>query len=151
MPLKIKLAPREEIVVNGVVLRNGDKRATITVVSAANVMRAKDIMFIDEADTPAKRAYLLIQTLLLSSGKDEEGITDTVTEILTELGTSVEFKGCLNNILDVASELSSCDYYKALLAMKNIISFEANLLEEQRKGKLHVDDDEFAGGVELIS
>ena len=53
MPLKLSLKPGEKFVLNGAVLANGDKRASLVLQNKACVLREKDIMQPDEATTPA--------------------------------------------------------------------------------------------------
>ena len=44
MPLKLSLKPKEAVVVNGAVLRNGDRRGTILLQNQARVLRQKDVL-----------------------------------------------------------------------------------------------------------
>ncbi|MBX9746498.1 MAG: flagellar biosynthesis repressor FlbT, partial [Hyphomonadaceae bacterium] len=60
MPLKLSLRPGEKFVVNGAVVQNGDRRAALVLQNKASVLREKDIMQAEEADTPAKRIYFPI-------------------------------------------------------------------------------------------
>ena len=57
MPLKLTLKPGEKFVLNGAVLANGDKRASLVVQNKACVLREKDIMQPEAANTPARRVY----------------------------------------------------------------------------------------------
>ncbi len=54
MPLKLSLRPGEKFVVNGAVVQNGDRRAALVLQNKASVLREKDIMQPDQADTPAQ-------------------------------------------------------------------------------------------------
>ena len=51
MPLKLSLRPGEKFVVNGAVVQNGDRRAALVLQNKASVLREKDIMQPDEADS----------------------------------------------------------------------------------------------------
>ena len=66
MPLKLSLKPHEKFVVNGVVLSNGDRRASLVVENKASILREKDIIQQADADTPAKRVYFPIMMMYLS-------------------------------------------------------------------------------------
>ncbi|NJR20223.1 MAG: flagellar biosynthesis repressor FlbT, partial [Hyphomonadaceae bacterium] len=55
MPLKLSLKPNEKIVLNGAVVQNGDRRTTLLLQNKASVLREKDIMQIEEANTPVRR------------------------------------------------------------------------------------------------
>jgi hypothetical protein len=67
MPLKLSLKPGERFVLNGAVVENGDRRATLILQNKASVLREKDIMQEHEADTPAKRIYFPVMMMYLSS------------------------------------------------------------------------------------
>lgn len=66
MALKIRLRPGERLAVNGAVLRNGGQRAVeLEVLNQANLMHERDIMLPEQADTPLRTLYLLIQLMHL--------------------------------------------------------------------------------------
>src|SRR5215472_1069013 len=65
MPLKLSLKPGEKFVLNGAVLANGDKRASLVVQNKACVLREKDIMQPADANTPARRIYFPIMMMYL--------------------------------------------------------------------------------------
>ena len=55
MPLKLSLKPGEKFVLNGAVMTNGDKRASLVIQNKASLLREKDIMQREDANTPARR------------------------------------------------------------------------------------------------
>ena len=60
--LVLKLAPGERVLVNGAVLENGDRRCRLTLVTPnANVLRLRDAIHPDEANTPVKRVVCIAQ------------------------------------------------------------------------------------------
>ena len=52
MPLKLSLKPGETFVVNGAVVRNGDRRGVLLLENQARVLREKDILHPRDATTP---------------------------------------------------------------------------------------------------
>ena len=86
MPLKLSLRPGEKFVVNGAVVQNGDRRAALVLQNKASVLREKDIMQQEEADTPAKRIYFPIMLMYL----DEQGREKAYGEFAARLA---EFMG----------------------------------------------------------
>ena len=54
MGLRLRLRPRERIIINGCVVTNGDRRNTITVSSFGQVLRSKDILLPENAETPVE-------------------------------------------------------------------------------------------------
>ncbi len=65
MPLKLSLKPGERFVVNGAVLQNGDRRAVLLLQNKASILREKDIIQPEEANTPVRRIYFPIMMMYL--------------------------------------------------------------------------------------
>lgn len=60
--LILKLRPNEQLLINGVVVENGDRRAMLRVrTEGANILRLRDAMRPEDATTPEKRAYYAAQ------------------------------------------------------------------------------------------
>ena len=70
MPLKLILKPGEKIVINQAVIENGGEKAQLVLQNKARVMRERDIMTEENADSPAKRIYFLVQMLYLFPDKN---------------------------------------------------------------------------------
>src|SRR5262245_7903609 len=127
MPLKLSLRPGEKFVVNGAVVQNGDRRAALVLQNKASVLREKDIMQQDEADTPAKRIYFPIMLMYL----DEAGRDKAYSEFAARLA---EFMGVvrdpviLTECIGVSKEVMAGEYYRALMRCRKLISYEAERL-----------------------
>ncbi len=65
MPLKLKLAVNERMIVNGAVISNGGARTTLVIRNYAHIMREKDILQEAQVDTPTKIVYFLVQVMLM--------------------------------------------------------------------------------------
>src|SRR3984957_21066884 len=67
MPLKIKLKPKDRIIIRASVITNTDQRARL-LIDGHNIpiLREKDIMTPAAADTPAKLVYLAVQRMYIS-------------------------------------------------------------------------------------
>ena len=66
MGLKVELKPGERLILGECVITNGDQRTRLLVEGQAPILREKDIMTPDMADTPAKRLYLTVQLMYTS-------------------------------------------------------------------------------------
>ena len=130
MPLVLELKPKEKVVINGAVIVNDNRRSRLTISTFAHVMREKDILQEQEANTPAKRVYFLIQLLLLAAGDKSsldayaEPLTDAITALDGAL-TNAEIKGHLATVRDLSQQ---GDYYKAIIALRPVMEYEARLL-----------------------
>src|SRR5207249_11443684 len=66
MALKVELKPGEHIILGDCVVTNADQRTRLVIERAAPILREKDILTRDRADTPAKRIYLAVQLMYTS-------------------------------------------------------------------------------------
>ena len=66
MALKLTLKPGEKFVINGAVIANGDRRATLVLHNKASILRERDILKADDVDTPSKRIYFAIMSMAVS-------------------------------------------------------------------------------------
>jgi flagellar biosynthesis repressor protein FlbT len=127
MPLKLSLKPGERFVLNGAVLTNGDKRASLIVQNKACLLREKDIMQPDEANTPMRRVYLPIMMMYL----DPDGHERLYDEFAARLS---EFMGAISNpialaaCLDISRDVLNGSYYKALMSCRKLFEFERERL-----------------------
>src|SRR5271170_1969240 len=96
MPLKLSLKPQEKFVLNGAVMTNGDKRASLVLQNKACVLREKDIMQPSEATTPARRIYVPIMMMYL----DEDATEQYYNEFALRM---TEFMGAIQNRQMLAS------------------------------------------------
>jgi len=65
MPLKVELKPFERIIIGQSVVTNSDTRAKFLIDGKAPILREKDILTAETANTPVKRLYLCIQMMYL--------------------------------------------------------------------------------------
>ena len=67
MALKVELKPHERIIIGSCVITNTDQRARL-LIDGDNIpiLREKDILTPDIADTPAKLIYLAVQLMYIS-------------------------------------------------------------------------------------
>ena len=127
MPLKLSLKPGEKFVLNGAVVENGDRRATLILQNKASVLREKDIMQEHEADTPAKRIYFPVMMMYLSSSS-QDGLYDEFVMRMTEFMGAISNPEALSECVAVSREVMAGEFYKALLRCRKLIAYEAERL-----------------------
>ena len=81
MPLKLSLKPKEAVVVNGAVLRNGDRRGTILLQNRARVLRQKDVLQPEATESPAEHLYFAVMQMYLTGQTEGQLYDQTVTAI----------------------------------------------------------------------
>ena len=101
--LILKLAPGDRFVANGVVIENGDRRARLNILTPnSKVLRLRDAIHPDEANTPVRRVCYIVQ-LVLAGEVDLEEARDQVELGVKQL-RSVFPDGEGGAILDRAAE-----------------------------------------------
>ena len=139
MPLKLSLKPHEKFVLNGAVVQNGDRRGVLVLQNKASVLREKDIMQPEEANSPARRVYFPVMMMYI----DEAGAQRCYDEFVRRMG---EFMGVIRNpdvladCVNVSKHVLSREYYKALMICRKLIEYE-----DERIGR-HVAPSVPAGG-----
>jgi flagellar protein FlbT len=127
MPLKLTLKPDERVVINGCVIRNSDRRHSVTIESPqADVVRGKDLLDRDEAATPVKRVYFLIQTALIRADLRDK----IVPEIQSQLAVLATVFGPahVRHVFEAANYVSQTDYYRAMSELRPLLCREKELL-----------------------
>ena len=67
MPLRVELKPFERIVIGETVLINSGTRTSFLIDGDAPILREKETITVETANTPAKRLYLCVQTMYLKN------------------------------------------------------------------------------------
>lgn len=127
MPLKLSLKPGEKFVLNGAVLANGDKRASLVIQNKACVLREKDIMQPEGANTPARRIYMAIMMMYLDGESTEEPYNEfalRMTEFMGAIGTPAILAACV----EISRDVSQGAYYKALIMCRKLFDLEQERL-----------------------
>ena len=133
MPLKLSLKPGEKFVLNGAVLTNGDKRTSLVIQNKACVLREKDIMQVEDADTPARRIYFPIMMMYLDP-PDANRYYDEFVLRLNEFMGAIRSTDVLKDCVSLSREVMAQDYYKALTRCRKILNYEQGLLGNVHTG-----------------
>jgi len=124
----LTLKPRERFVLNGGVLINGDRRSDLIGENQVSLLRERDVLKPDEADTPMKRIYFTIMMMYLDGGLEGEyygQFTDLMTDFMCAVTTKEVVEKC-HRILDDVHEQR---FYTAMMMSKSLLPFEKERLE----------------------
>ncbi|WCL53066.1 flagellar biosynthesis repressor FlbT [Gimibacter soli] len=127
MALKLSLRPEEKLVINGAVIANGDRRANLIVHNKASILREKDIMQQEEANTPARRIYFPIMLMYMDPSSSSQYYDEFVLR-MTEFMGAVSTPEVLDMCVEVSKAVMDRNYYKALVQCKKVLKFEADRL-----------------------
>lgn len=117
--LILKLRPHEQVLINGVVVENGDYKTRLRIKSDnANILRLRDAISAEEATTPLKQAYYVAQRVVAGElpAKDASVQIETVLK-QSDVSASV--------VEDMIQRIDQCthegDFYCAMRALGELI------------------------------
>lgn len=123
--LKITLRDGEKVVVNGAVLRAAG-RTTIWLENDASILRGREVMKPEEADTPARRLYFACMMAYLDPDRIKEH-QQSVLHLLGDLLSVFENPAAKGSCAAFAHEVAQGNFYRALTECREIIKYEALL------------------------
>lgn len=126
--LVLKLGPRERIMINGVVMENGDRRTRINILTPeANVLRLRDAIHPAEANTPVRRVCYVAQLVIAGEADPGEGRRQILRGIeqLSQVFTDSESRACLADATEAAA---ASRFYQAMRALRKLLPRETRLL-----------------------
>lgn len=130
MTLKVELKPGERIVIGRSVVTNGASRTSLLIDGKEPVLRERDILQDNQADTPAKRICYAVQMMYLA------GTTDTLLPIYTELTRSA--LKAAPSMIEIVERMNNCvltgQLYKAFREARNLVAYEKSIFEHAARG-----------------
>jgi flagellar biosynthesis repressor protein FlbT len=136
MALKVELKPHERVIIGSCVITNTDQRARL-LIDGDNIpiLREKDILTPETADTPAKLVYLAVQLMYISP--DPQGQHGTYFNLVREIVTAVPSAWPI--IEEINNYILNGDFYRALKEARKLIAYEQKLKEHHEAAQAHRD------------
>jgi flagellar protein FlbT len=124
MSLKVELKPGERLIIGNCVVTNSDQRARLYIDGRAPILREKDILTSETANSPAKRIYLAVQIMYLDEdiSVTQDEYFKLVGEIIAAAPSTTPYVNEINN------EILTGALYKALKAAGKLVKYEEDLL-----------------------
>ncbi len=129
MALKLSLKPDEKLVINGAVIANADRRATLIVHNKASILREKDILQEEDVNTPAKRIYFPIMLMYMDQDQTDKYYEEFVLR-MTEFMNAISTPEAVENCVKISRDVMDRNYYRALMTCRKLIAFERERLGE---------------------
>jgi len=130
MPLRIKLKPHEKIIIGGAVVKNGSGKTELTIENNVPLLREKDVLTAEHADTPCKRIYLVIQLMYLEQSeltRHHKTYWKLVRDIIEAAPSTT------NLVHSISEKISVADYFGALKLAKKLIAYEQEVTDHVRR------------------
>ena len=130
MALKVELKPGETIIIGDCVVTNHDQRTRLMIDGQAPILREKDILTPQRADTPAKRIYLgdPVDVHVEGSARLSRAYFPLVSDITHAAPSVWPLIETINN------HILTGEMYKALKHAKKLIGYEQELLDDAKRG-----------------
>ncbi|ARO15401.1 flagellar biogenesis repressor FlbT [Ketogulonicigenium robustum] len=126
--LVLKLAPFERVLINGAVIENGDKRSRLAVVSPrANILRLRDAIPPDQANTPVRRVCYIAQLMLTDDCAEAEGRKQLLQGI-EQLSQALIDPDSRRLLAEATEACIAADYYRVLRRLRSLLPREDRLL-----------------------
>ncbi|MDR3500561.1 MAG: flagellar biosynthesis repressor FlbT [Parvibaculum sp.] len=124
MALKVELKPGERFILGDSIITNDAQRTRLFIEGDAPVLREKDILRLDDADTPCKKIYVVLQMMYLSDNpaQHHELYFQLINEVLKAAPSMAPYIDAMNN------KILTGELYKGLKDAKRLIEYEGELL-----------------------
>lgn len=129
MALVIDLKPGEKILIGNAVITNDSQRTRLHIAGDSPILREKDVVQEEEADTPCKKIYFLIQCMYLARNPRE--YYDKYFELIQAVQKASPT--CSIFFAQINEQIIAGSYYKALKLGRELIKHEEELLENATK------------------
>lgn len=125
--LVLKLGPHERVLINGAVVENGDKRSRLAIVTPnANILRLRDAIHPEQANTPVRRVCYIAQLVLTGDATASDtrqqllrGI-EQLSQVLTDHDSRTQLAMATKAVLED-------QHYQALKALRSLLAREQRL------------------------
>jgi flagellar protein FlbT len=122
--LRIELKPHERIVIGESVITNSDTKISFLIEGNEPILREKDILMPEKADTPVGQLYVCVQMMYLEKNRGK--YQDVFLEFISVLLAAVpQFREKIELVSNLVLEES---YYKALRELRKLRTLEEEML-----------------------
>jgi flagellar protein FlbT len=125
MALKISLKPAEKMIIGGAVVKNGDAKTELFIENKVPLLREKDIMSEDNAQTVAQRIYFTIQLMYIDQGNliNHHNTYWNYVQELTRAAPSI-----IGLIDQISEKIVGNNHYQALKLSRKLIDYEKEMM-----------------------
>lgn len=129
MALVIDLKPGEKILIGEAVITNDGQRSRLHIAGDSPILREKDVMQEEEACTPCRKVYFLIQCMYLSRTPRE--YHEKYFSLLREIQKASP--SCAIFFMQINEQIINGSYYKAMKLGKELIQHETELMSHAKQ------------------
>lgn len=124
MALVIDLKPGEKILIGTAVITNDTQRTRLHISGEAPILREKDVMQEELADTPCKKIYFLIQCMYIST--DPKQYFQKYFALIKDIQHAAPRLSFV--FLAINEKIMEGHYYKAMREARDLIKLEEEIV-----------------------
>jgi flagellar biosynthesis repressor protein FlbT len=125
MPLKITLKPHERLILAGAAITNGNATANLIIENSVPILRKKDILKEQDATSPARRIYFVIQLMYLDM-ENRVSYQGKFWDLVREFVHAAPSSRALIN--EINRHVMVERHYAALKAAQKLVKYEDSIL-----------------------
>tara|TARA_B110000196_G_C20801186_1_gene500220 strand:+ start:13 stop:411 length:399 start_codon:yes stop_codon:yes gene_type:complete len=129
MPLKLTLKPNEKVLIGTAVLTNAGSKAEIIIQNNVPVLREKDIITEENADTIGKKIYFIVLNMYVDA-KNESEYHTIYFKLINELMDIAPNTEILALIMEISQKILEGEHYIALKVCKKLLNYETELMAD---------------------
>jgi flagellar protein FlbT len=129
MPLKLTLKPNEKVLIGTAVLTNAGSKTEIIIQNNVPVLREKDIITEENADTISKKIYFIVLNMYVDP-KNESEYHSIYFKLINELMDIAPNTEILAMIMEISQKILEGEHYIALKACKKLLNYELELMAD---------------------
>lgn len=124
MALLIDLKPGERIIIGRAIVTNDGPRTRLVIHGDTPILREKDILRPEDADTPCKTLYATVQVMYLDGHPERHHgpYFDVARQVQEAAPSTTPY------ILRINEKIIAGTYYQALKEARKLVNYEARLL-----------------------
>jgi len=123
MALKLTLKPNEKVIVNGAVITNGAAKTAVSIENNAVILRDKDILQEEDANTPARRVYFCVMMAYLDPS-NRSTYLERFNEFAADFIRAVPTEEVRDIIVPIGTAVAAGKYFQALRQCKKLVAYE---------------------------
>ena len=125
MALKITLRPYEKIIIAGAAITNGSHTTNLLIENKVPVLREKEILKKENANSPASRIYFVVQLMYM----DQENLAEHHKLYWNLVNDFIKAAPSALGLIDkINVQILGAQYYKALKFARELIKYEQSII-----------------------
>ncbi len=130
MSLRLKIKPNEKIIIGNTVIENGQKSASFLVHNKTTILREKDILTEETADSPAKRIYFAVQLMYMAGNLEaSKSLHSSFFALTSDFMTACPTPEAIELLTEIGDKILADDLYGALKTSRKLIAYEKKVMD----------------------